>query len=289
MNGSTISNPYRVSQAQYSASALGSERWLDDDGVWRVVALGVLGAFLLHGVAAVRLAYIHAEIINWSYGMGHVVDGAIARRLMQTIEIDVPEEKKIDEPKPPEDKPDEPPPPVVKNDNPPPAAPPAAAQAGAVLTAPDDNSPLDLTNSFVTGTSDRYAGGTTQAGGTSNTAVRNPGAVATGAPHGTGTGPGTQQGAVDRSRALQLAGSNEWHCPFPAEADSDQIDEAAAVVSVTVGADGKPQKVSVTQDPGHGFGREARACALRESYVPALDREGNPIASSKSFRVHFER
>jgi protein TonB len=288
MNG-TVSNPYRVSQAQYSASALGSERWLDDEGVWRVVAFGLVGAFLLHGIAAVRLAYIHAEIITWSYEMGHVVDGAIARRLLQTIEIDTPEAKKIDEPKPPEDKPEEPPPPVVKNDNPPPAAPPAAAQAGAVLTAPDDNAPLDLTNSFVTGTSDRYAGGTTQTGGTSNTAVRNPGAVATGLPRGVGTGPGTQQGVVDRSRALQLAGSTEWRCPFPPEADADQIDEAAAVISVTVGADGKAQKVSVVQDPGHGFGREARACALRETYVPALDRDGNAIAASKSFRVRFER
>lgn len=286
MNG-TVSHPYRVSQA-HSASALGSERWLEDEGVWRVVALGLVGAFLLHGVAAVRLAYIHAEIINWSYNMAHVVDDAIARRSMQTVDVETPE-RKIDEPPPPEEKAKEPPPPVAKVDDDTPPPPPAAAQAAAVLTAPDDDSPLDLTNSFVTGTADRYAGGTTQAGGTSTTAVRNPGAVATGVPRGTGVGPGTQQGGVDRSRALQLAGSTEWQCPFGPEADADQIDEAVVVVAVTVGADGKAQKASVTQDPGHGFGREARACALRESYLPALDREGNPIAASKSFRVRFER
>lgn len=286
MNGSA-SHPYRVSQAS-SASALGSERWLDDEGVWRVVAFGLVGAFLLHGIAAVRLAYIHAEIINWSYKMSQVVDGELARRSMQTIDVDVPD-KKIDEPPPPDEKVPDPPPVAKLDDNPPPQAPPAAAQAAAVLTAPDDNAPLDLTNSFVTGSADRYAGGTTQAGGTSTTAVRNPGAVATGVPHGVGTGPGTQQGAVDRSRALQLAGSTEWQCPFGPEADADQIDEAVVVVAVTVGADGKAQKVTVVQDPGHGFGREARACALRESYLPALDRDGNAIAASKSFRVRFER
>lgn len=288
MNG-TVSNPYRVSQA-HAASSYGSERWLEDDRMWRVVAMGVVGAFLLHGVAAVRLAYIHAELIDWSYGLAQLVDQAIAARATQTIDIEVPPPPP-DVPPPPEDKAEEPPPPVAKVDDtpPPPAAPPAAAQAGAVLTAPDDNAPLDLTNSFVSGPADRYAGGTTQAGGTSTTAVRNPGAVATGVPRGTGTGTAAPVGAVDRSRSLALAGSTEWRCPFPPEADSDQIDEAAAVISVTVGSDGKPQKVTIVQDPGHGFGREARACALRESYVPALDREGRPVAASKSFRVRFER
>jgi periplasmic protein TonB len=47
--------------------------------------------------------------------------------------------------------------------------------------------------------------------------------------------------------------------------------------------------VRLVRDPGHGFGRAARACALARSYAPALDTGGKPIASRLKVEVRFVR
>jgi protein TonB len=105
---------------------------------------------------------------------------------------------------------------------------------------------------------------------------------------GKATGPASA--GPDRSRAASLAGSKEWKCDFPPEADVDQIDQAFVVVQVATRTDGSPDRVSILSDPGHGFGRAARVCAMKEHYDPALDRDGNAIAgSTKSIRIRFER
>ncbi len=264
-------------------------RLVGDDSFYKMLALGVLGACLFHGIFAIRIGYIHAELISWTETS---LSRFVEQRMDRTIEVETikpPEPEKQDEPPPPDPvKDDTPPPPVATND-PPPSAPPAAAQAGAILAAdPDPNEPLDLTNSFVNGTGDRYAGGVTASQGTSTTAVRNVAAAATGQPGGTGTGTAAPA-TVDRSRPVQRAGAGDWKCPFPAESDIDQIDEASAVIAVTVGVDGKVVSATIDQDPGHGFGREARSCAMREAYTAALDREGKPIVGTKKFRVLFTR
>ncbi len=254
----------------------------------RAMVVGILVALAVHGVAAIRTAYIHAELIAWVQQLAGSLDGD----LTQTIDI-VPEKVDPPPPPPPEQKDDSPPPPPPPTpeakDTPPP--PPAPAEAGKILAAnPDNQAPLDLTNTFVQGTGDSYAGGVTQATGTSKVAVHTQAVSPRGVPGGRGpVRPQQAVAAANLSRPIQLAGSSEWHCPFPPEADADQIDEAAAVVSVTVGPSGRPQRVTIVQDPGHGFGREARACALRESYSPALDRAGNAVVAAKSFRVRFER
>ena len=120
--------------------------------------------------------------------------------------------------------------------------------------------------------------------------MRNPGASATGVPGGTGTGGAPPAPPKDLSRAPALAGSSDWRCPWPAEADAEQIDEAYATIRVIIGPDGRAQSATVVEDPfAHGFGREARGCALRESYSPGLDRDGKPTTGTKTFRVRFER
>jgi periplasmic protein TonB len=94
--------------------------------------------------------------------------------------------------------------------------------------------------------------------------------------------------AIDRSRAPALARNGQWSCPWPPEADP--IDDAVVVVAVVIDAAGHATRVDVLGDPGYGFGREARRCALRETYVPGLDREGRPAVSvTKPFRVRFTR
>jgi periplasmic protein TonB len=175
----------------------------------------------------------------------------------------------------------------------PPPPPPAPAQAAKVLTQeakPDE--PLDLTgNTIVQGNADSYAGGFTTANGTSNTAV-NAMPSPTGVPGGTGpvqAKPAPPPGP-DQSRTASLGGGGEWSCPFPAEADTAQVDEAYVTLQVDVKADGTPAVVRVLSDPGNGFGREARRCAMNKRYATALDHDGTAIAgTTKAFRVHFSR
>ncbi len=263
----------------------------------RMTVMIVCGAiaYLLHGAAAARAAMISLDLIHWT----HDVRALIHEKLWATYDVDMfkaPEEKAPPpEPEPePEKAPAVPPPlaqpkdvPTPKDEPPPPA--PAPAQAGQVVTAPDE--PVDFTrDGFTQGNAATYAGGVTHAQGTSATAVRNVAAQPGGVPGGTGTAPAAPAPAVDKSRAAGLRGSSEWKCPWPSEADAEQIDEAYVTVQVTVGPDGRAKTVAVTSDPGHGFGREARLCALRETYTPALDRDGAAIAGqTKAFRIHFER
>lgn len=280
-------SPYRAAASKgRSAEPLGRILDLGSDA-WIVLSVTLGVALFFHLGAAVRTWLIPVELLDWDRRVAeHVGD-----RLNETYEI---EQEKLKPPEPPPPPPPDPEPEKIDmkamtHD----APPPAAAQAGAVLTAPPNpNDVEDLTNMFVSGNADTYAGGVTQAGGTSKDAVYNRNATKDGVVGGTGNKPvpqGITGPGPDRSRGIQLAGGAEWHCPFPAEADQDQIDDAYATVSVNVGADGRVSGVTVVQDPGHGFGREARACAMRESFLTALDRDGSPIAATKSFRIHFER
>jgi protein TonB len=214
----------------------------------------------------------------------------------EAFEVEVAPEPPKPEPKPePEPVKEEPKPepkPEAKEPEPQKEAPvAAAAQAGAVLTQetkPDE--PVDLTNSFVTGAGTAYAGGTTMAAGTATAAVRAPVASPTGVVGGTGTGAPVVVAGPDRSRSAGLGGSKSWNdCPFPPEADVDNIDQAAVLVQVSVGPEGRPTSVKVVSDPGHGFGRAARTCAMQRSYQTALDREGKPVPGVFSANVTFAR
>jgi protein TonB len=177
----------------------------------------------------------------------------------------------------------------------PPPEPPPAAQAGKLLTAPEDpDQPLDLTgNGFVTGEADSYIGGVTAPAATGSTATYNPAASPTGKPGGTATTAKPASPQVEGPSLARAArpSSTEWSsCPFPAEADIEQVDYAVVTLIVTVRVDGTPRSVQVLSDPGHGFGRAARMCALSRRYEAALDRQGLPIVgSTPPFRVSFTR
>jgi protein TonB len=158
--------------------------------------------------------------------------------------------------------------------------PAAPAQPGRLAAATP--SPLDFTGSaFIVGTGSSYAGGKTTSTGTSRTA-----AVGNVAPAGTGDGA-----AATRSRARPVSlDQSAWTCPWPAEADAQQVDEQTVVLRVTVRADGRAERVDVVGDPGYGFGPAARQCALGTRFEPARDGAGQPVtALSPPIRVHFFR
>jgi periplasmic protein TonB len=96
---------------------------------------------------------------------------------------------------------------------------------------------------------------------------------------------------VDRSKPPGLSGGTNWGtCPFPAEADAEQIDQAKVTIVVTVRPDGSPLAVKVLSDPGHGFGRNARMCALGKRWTAGLDRNGQPTTgTTPPITVKFNR
>lgn len=255
-----------------------------------VAMCALLGALLLHGAAAARTALIDPVLLDWSRRTGEVIE----KRLSAAIDVSFnkeppppppPAEETKEEEKPTEDTP----PPVVKQDNPyddvkPTQAANPAAEAGQIL---GNNDEVDFTgDAFITGSGAAYAGGSTSSYGTNTKPVRT---NANGSGNGPADAPPRVQPGPDRSRPISLSGSSDWKCPWPAEADAEQIDEAYVTIEVSVGPDGHAQRVTVLQDPGYGFAREAKSCAMRQSYNPALDHDGRPIAASKKYRVRFER
>jgi protein TonB len=216
------------------------------------------------------------------------------------LAADVPEEIEVlkeDTPPPPPAPVAEPEPEATPGAPPPRAAPPAAAapppaQAAKVLAQePDPNEPVDLTgNVIVQGNADTYAGGFTAANGTNANAARTaPGGSAGGAAAPPPPPPPSPP-KPDQSRTAALGGGGEWSCPFPPEADTAQIDEAYVMLQVDVRADGSPTAVRILNDPGNGFGREARRCGMNKRYTTALDHDGNAVdGATRPFRVHFSR
>lgn len=268
------------------------------------VGLGVVVALLLHGAATF-------------FGATSLIDMRLfAERVRQEVidelttsyqvELEEPDATEIEKPEPELDEPE--PEPLAPIETPPDAqvpppaeavsdaepAPPAAAEAGEVLTSePDPAEPLDLTDqSFISGSGTRFAGGVTAGAGTSKKAVRHATARADGVVGSRGKSEGTGTPApVDRSKPAGLVSGVGWSdCGFPPEADAEQINQAAVQIVVAVSPDGSPQSVSVVQDPGYGFGRVAKRCAMRKRFEPGLDKWGRPSTrSTPPFNVRFTR
>jgi outer membrane biosynthesis protein TonB len=155
--------------------------------------------------------------------------------------------------------------------------------------APDPNEPVDLTAGFVSGSAALYTGGQTTASGTSTSAVYSQPA-ATGVMGGVGKpdAPLTPSGP-DLSRRPAVTGGAEWRCPFPQEADAEQIDHAVVTIRVDVDRLGRALNAVVTREFGYGFAREARRCALQQRWSPALDVRGNAVRGSTTVNVRFDR
>jgi len=260
------------------------------------MAVGLLGAVALHVAAAAHATSSLLPLSDFAASVqAAVFDRMLSRIDIEQIEPPPPEPEAPPEKAEPEAIPTAQPTAVTKSEGQE-APPPEAAQAGKVLTQePSADDPLDLTDQgFVTGDGDRYAGGTTAAGGTSKTAVTDPRARPGGKPGATGTKPGatgtTGAGTKKDASRPAVPVSRNWNCGFPPEADFDQIDFATVMISVTVNTDGRAKSVTVLSDPGHGFGRLARSCAQRMQYTPGVDRDGNPVVKTTSpFPVRFTR
>jgi protein TonB len=251
--------------------------------------IGMCGAIALHIVGATEASRLANGLGMWALERRAAVSAYLSK--FYDIEmINPPPPPPPVEEKPPEEEAPKPVAAVKAPSHEREAPPPAPAQAGKILTQePDPNEPVDLTGQgFVTGNADTYAGGVTASSGTSKTAVRELNAVVGGVPGGTGT----KVGAVgpDLSRPPGIVGGSQWDCPFPPEADAEEINYQRVKLLIVVRPDGTPQDAKVIGDPGNGFGREARKCALTRRYEPALDREGRPVSGTiPQVNITFQR
>jgi len=261
---------------------------------WVGMAIGLAGALFVHGAGAATSLQRLYELEDFA----KAIYEDVSTELRGVYDIEIEEPPPVPEVDPPPEEPEEEveketvaPEPVDEAPTPE-APPPEAAEVGQALTAEEDpDAPLDLTGdqwSMVTGPGTRFAGGASQRGGTSRDAVRDRKAKTGGdkTVKRTTAKPGKvkkKRKEKDLSRPAMLTSSASWNsCGFPAEAEMGQIDYARVVLVVTVGPDGKPQRVAVVGEnpPGFGFGALAQTCAYRKSFKPGLDRDGNPTSST---------
>jgi protein TonB len=280
--------------------ALGSRRWRS------AAAIVVASALVVHGAAAGR-GYQLSDLLQIR-AFSALVMHSVHERVRSILEIEVetppkppePEPVKEPEPEPEPAKAPPPPPPAAKAPTPePPKAepPPPAAEAGKVLTAePDPNEPLDLTGDvgFVSGNGERYVGGVTASSGKGQKPVYERGASAKGVENGKGSAPvaatPSHQGPDLSRPPRQPSTSRLEHCPWPAEADVEQINSMRVPVVVFFDASGKIVSAKVTKDPGAGFGREAQRCIMREPpWTPSLNAEGKPVPGSILLTINYRR
>ena len=265
------------------------ERW-GFTSVCISVAVALHVAFIAFGIAA-----------SWLHDMRLAVDANRSRLhdyLWRTYDVEVVKPK--DEPPPPPPPPEAPPepPPVAKApmakpvDDPYKDVAPAPAKAAKVLTAePKPDEPVNFDNTIVSGDGNALGGMQSQAGN-GDKVTFSKAASNQGTPGGRGTvaAPPPPPPGPDLTRPVGLAGAASWNCPFPPEADADQIDHAVVGIQVTVQPNGSASAATVVSDPiGHGFARSARQCALAKRYKPALDRTGTAITGTAVVNVTFNR
>jgi protein TonB len=233
-------------------------------------------AIAVHAVFWLWARRREPSLAEWSAALATRIHAELARR--EVVDLLPPPKPSTPQQLPPQVRPSAPHAPRPKGPPPPPA------QAGRIVAQePHADMPVDLTKeTFVTGNASAYAGGTTTARGT------NPVAVPT-ASTDPNARPTLRPGEPDRGRPVTL-GDDEWRCPWPSEADTEQIDEQVVIIRVKVRADGTAAAVRLVADPGHGFGPAAIACALATRYSPARDQAGHAIdADSPPIRVRFTR
>jgi outer membrane biosynthesis protein TonB len=173
------------------------------------------------------------------------------------------------------------------------AAPPPAARAGAVLTAAPDPTPEPRAAEPFDFTSDPnshvYGSGVVAVGGTATHGLAGARVGGTGIAPKRDTAPGDGLiAAGDLSQKPRLRQADPCRGFFP---DTARDDVAAATVRVVIGKDGKPRSANlVNESPaGQGFGAAARRCMLDQTFVPAIDREGNEAATAINVNVRFSR
>lgn len=292
---------------------------IERDRVWREVFRTVprsRAAWLLMAALGGTLA-VHGAM----WGVGRLIEPSLetwSAQLAARAHTELARESEIDLLPPPKVQAPPPPPPVAEKETPkdepeppptrvamkePARSTPPAGPAEAARTVVREDGPVDLGDfSMIQGQGKVFAGGISRADGSSKTAVdKLPEAtppieavqpkptVEVPTPRKVTPTPTPVEPEEDRSEPVRLV-NPDWNCPWPHEADDEQIDEHSAIVRVTIGPDSAVVGARIVTDPGHGFGKAALACAKGTSYHAARDKRGTPVrAESPPIRVRFTR
>lgn len=241
------------------------------------VYVAILIAIVFHAAIVLWAAHSERSLESWAAVVAARIHVELSREQMVELPRSPPPPPVAQTPPPPE-----PTVPKVRSPRRHPAEaskPPPPAQAGRVIAREESpNAPVDLTGeTFVTGTANTYAGGVTSSTGTNPVAVQS-----------RDVDPRSPPGLPDRSSPVALE-DPDWKCPWPSEAEAEEINEQVAMVRVVVRADGTVESATILKDPGRGFGKAAVACASQNRFVPARDRDGRPIRAQGTIRVRFTR
>jgi hypothetical protein len=175
------------------------------------------------------------------------------------------------------------------------AATPVAAHAGALLTAKPDpaasarEEPVDFASDPNGGV---YGSGVVAAAGKG--AFGAPGAQATAAAVSSSQGrAATSHGEAltalgDLSEKPRLTEADPCRGFFPSSARDDVADVSLMIVLAKSGRVSSAALLSETS-VGQGFGSAGRACILSKKFLPGLDRQGNPAATSTRINIRFRR
>lgn len=265
-----------------------------------------------HSLEILISCFLVAGIAHGAVGAVLVNKRAVDEKQYDIIDVELPPEEKKEEDKPPPPPPPPEPtvdpastaamnpkaPDIAKADNNP--RPQAGSLGNLLAQKADPNDPKSKDDPYTFETDPdgkEFAGGTSQIGGGDKPGL--PGAVASGAPGGTGTGeakkgplsappPPPPEPTVDKSQPPKLNEPNACKGFFPSDADDDA---ATVQVLITVQPSGSVTTASVlSEDPkGQGFGKAARTCLLSKKFSPGLDKFGNPAAATTTVNLRFVR
>ncbi len=272
---------------------LGSVLDFGDETVKVGWGVGLGAAALLYGYVMFRLLTALLDMQDWVEETRAGMD----RYFWATYEVDTEAKAKPKEDPKPEEKVEEPEAEPVIEEKAPPVVRTQPQPAQAKPTAYDDvdTKPVggggeinDRTGEgayeHASGKGDGVGGGVGKGFGQGQGGGKGDKPVPTAVPAPTAPPP------PDRSAPATLVGSKSWNCPFPPEADAAGKDSATVQLVVTVGSSGNASAVKLIADPGNGFGRAARSCALARKYKAGLDRDGNPTtATTPPITVRFSR
>jgi len=96
----------------------------------------------------------------------------------------------------------------------------------------------------------------------------------------------TAESAPQLRSVPQIVAGDAWKCGVHQHVD--ELEKKSAFIAIHVGPDGVAQTVDILEDPGASLGDAARACALAQTYKPAVDMKGNPTTGVKKLRVFFQ-
>jgi TonB family protein len=108
----------------------------------------------------------------------------------------------------------------------------------------------------------------------------------TGDPNGTPGGTGKHLVPIANLSRPPMPKTSVAQPPYPTEARREGV-EGVVLLQVFIDRSGRVFKARVIKEPGRGLGQIAQKYMLKEKWIPALDKKGNPVSTVITYKYHF--